>query len=477
MNIGGNSTNIFPNDQIQSEIFKLKMDHFEELFDWLSLEDLVMLGKTCQRMRRIVGYYFKTNYSAIKPRVESHGIYVEKVPSRDIKLKKLSAYVKRLKFTYLELIKYYWDEEINDCNWITKAIIPRITSDRFKWLTEIQCEVVFTEKGISRIKKILAQLETVKLVFPNFVNEDGELYDSFLQYCTKLKKLFVQGWTNTAIVGADNSWMHRKYPSLEHFELTTHDDESLTEEIKELQTFLAQNNIKYFATNVEKILANRNAFTNSQFEVLSIGFCDAETLISSREFLNDLHERGVFKQLHVYSTFIVHYPSNAKITQQTVNRLNLFSGFTKLYIKGMADETDLSVLNNLKQLCIGDASCVPDMEILSVKLNSIQFIQFKTAEFDNLLPFIRHSPKLSTIVVFNLDMNDENISKLEQVNKERVKLSNARKITIFVEESVYLRVKWIKSVTNWKLIEIKRGAGYEALNHSFDYFSDPDERF
>lgn len=52
------------NDQL--EIFKLKMDHFEEIFDWLSLKDLLELSQTCNRMKRIVGYYIMTKYVKTK---------------------------------------------------------------------------------------------------------------------------------------------------------------------------------------------------------------------------------------------------------------------------------------------------------------------------------------------------------------------------------------------------------------------------
>ena len=54
------------NDQSHAEIFKLKMDDFEEIFDWLSLKDLVALSQTCKRMQHIVGYWMKTNYAAVK---------------------------------------------------------------------------------------------------------------------------------------------------------------------------------------------------------------------------------------------------------------------------------------------------------------------------------------------------------------------------------------------------------------------------
>lgn len=81
-------------------------------------------------------------------------------------------------------------------------------------------------------------------------------------------------------------------------------------------------------------------------------------------------------------------------------------------------------------------------------------IQFTFAILDEIIPFIRYLPKLQTIVVFRLKKHyfDDHkdtaiILKTEKLNEERLKLSNARKITIFVEEMVYLKVKWAKNRT------------------------------
>lgn len=43
-------------------IFKLNIDCFEEIFDYLSFEDLVSVGKTCERLQQVAGYCFQQNY-------------------------------------------------------------------------------------------------------------------------------------------------------------------------------------------------------------------------------------------------------------------------------------------------------------------------------------------------------------------------------------------------------------------------------
>lgn len=44
------------------QMFKLNVDCFEHLFDWLSLDQLLVFRRTCKRMKQVVDYYIKLNY-------------------------------------------------------------------------------------------------------------------------------------------------------------------------------------------------------------------------------------------------------------------------------------------------------------------------------------------------------------------------------------------------------------------------------
>ena len=124
-----------------------------------------------------------------------------------------------------------------------------------------------------------------------------------------------------------------------------------------------------------------------------------------------------------------------------MNHLILFNGLTKLYVDGMKNGTDLSPLINLKQLCINRASRISNMSTLATKLTNLEFIQFTYASVRDLLPFIRYSNKLTTIVVFRLEKSYKFIFNIEKLSRKRIKLSNARKVTIFVQEQVHLLIQ------------------------------------
>lgn len=162
MNVESVADDFIPNDQPKAETFKLKIDHFGKLFDWLSLEDLNMLAKTCKHMQRIVGIYFEPNYAAIVPEMYKGGISrIDRYSYKfgHVILDDLSSYLKNLVFFELENIQH---------NKIMKA-------DHFKSLTEILLtRVQLTDRGISFIKDILGQLKTVKLKFPYFQDKNNE---------------------------------------------------------------------------------------------------------------------------------------------------------------------------------------------------------------------------------------------------------------------------------------------------------------
>lgn len=146
---------------------------------------------------------------------------------------------------------------------------------------EIYLENVhLTDKGISRLKDILGQLETVKIRESHFCGGNNEFYESFLQSCTDIKRLYIQDtWNdgNEAIIGANNSWLLRQYPTLENVELIP----LKCRAINELQTFFEQNpQIKSFAIDVDTILANRDTFknTNAKWDILSVRLYTTENL-------------------------------------------------------------------------------------------------------------------------------------------------------------------------------------------------------
>lgn len=184
---------------------------------------------------------------------------------------------------------------------------------------------------MSRINDILGQLDTVKVEKFQFSDDNSEFYESFLQFCTNLKKLCIyRGGRKNFGIGIGNSWLRRKYPTLKHVELTSSVSYSnLTKTNYKLITFFEQNtNVSVFAISQDILLVNRNILQNikHKLDILSIRFTMSEERFNSfTDLLIELYDFGLFKQLHVYLFESLHYFAQVNI----VNHLNKLKGLTE----------------------------------------------------------------------------------------------------------------------------------------------------
>lgn len=104
------------------------------------------------------------------------------------------------------------------------------------------------------------------------------------------------------------------------------------------------------------------------------------------------------------------------------------------------------------------------LQTLTVELINLQSIDVIHGKFDEILLLIRSLPNLKSIDVYKFVDNYESKLKIDEANEERSKLTNPRKVTVYVDEPVYLTVKWAKNKTNWSLIEIKRNSKFCIYN-------------
>lgn len=96
---------------------------------------------------------------------------------------------------------------------------------------------------------------------------------------------------------------------------------------------------------------------------------------------------------------------------------------------------------------------VIDLEVLAKNLLKLDRLTIYRTRFEHILPFIQHSVNLKTIAI---EYFDGDILDLPALNKERKKLLGARKVTIYVEERVFLATKWASKTTHLGFIELKR---------------------
>lgn len=99
---------------------------------------------------------------------------------------------------------------------------------------------------------------------------------------------------------------------------------------------------------------------------------------------------------------------------------------------------------------------IADSEMMANNLINLKCIHLNEASIDTIMPFIRQSVKMQRIKVdwfgggvhFNRNTGTINLLAL---NREHKKLPDSQKITIYVDEEIYLSTKWAMREIDFEL--------------------------
>lgn len=434
-----------------SPLWKLNIDCIYEIFDYLALDDIIAIGATCKCMQHVAGLFIREKFAA-KRKTFSHGdIYMDWTP-RWINL-----------FSeYLDSV-YIYGNSRSAYHYLCNSDVKNIREIRLSHIDLTDYEIECVKKCLNGIEIIEMDLCTMKM----------EFYENVLQFCPKLKSLSVSRSSydrdGGIIIGPDNNWLLRSYPSLEHFELT-----NLYElRNNELKKFLQQNqNLRSLSIDAKSLMLNQDQIlaTDVKLEKLAIDFhphainAEIETAAIVQLFyklLIELQKREFFAELHLYVKFIDHQNCMQK----------LYSLDTLTMLGGYVDRIE-NPLIKIKELDISSGLDILDIEMLPDKLPNLERIHFSEANADHILPFIRFSPRLKQVKIGDLKdgthMTD-GILDIETLNNQRMALPKARKVTIYVNETVFLATKWArKSAMYFDCVELRRGESitWNGLNSS-----------
>lgn len=425
------------------KIFKLNIDCFDEIFDYLSLKDLHSFGQTCKRMNRVAGEYFKQNFSSAKKYI-SHGM-IRIIPARHkggCKSFRTPGFNK-----FMPCVSVYLSNSKYDLKHL------KVHINEFESTNHIRF-VCFQSKNIKYFKKLLPQLEI--LHFKKGSLMEGDIYDIMFKYGKNLREIYFEGSEFCKKSVHDKlKWLLQEYPKLEVLHLTPR----RFCRIEELREFFVYNpNLHKFSTNAQFLWNNRDILLNSNvkldvLELTSYPYRCAKNLTSNflLELLNQLHEKGFYKRLYIYS-----FDDN----QELCTQLDLVKGLEFLYIRHIHPVYNLVQLTNLRELVLWYKASRMDMEIVANGLTKLNRIHIYGQSVDVLMPFIRRSLNLNGIKYISHDGRDLN---LRMLNEERRKLIGARKITIYVCDDVFLATKWTTSngVINLNSIEMRRADSIE----------------
>lgn len=455
----------------KTHIFKLNIDCLDRIFDYLSVKDLHSFGQTCKAIQQAAGEYFKLNHHAAPKFTENDGIYTEYSDNCGVINQRTPTSGFNRFITY---ISHYYER---------KPPLDYIHAhgDEFESFKHLYLVCMsLTKSKIERIKKLFKRVEIVQI---RNCTMEADFYTSFLKFCVNLKALHVQEadvgqYRNRYGYGSgqeeqSNNWLQQKYPRLEHFELIP----QFSNHIAELCQFFDRNpNVRSFSVSSRCLLANRNELlkSNAKLDVLEVKVFQVprfyydddddeeddhyQTLV---KLLQQLHANRFYKRLHFYVQ---------RISQQCSDQLTQLPGLERLCIRYFTENFNLTQLTALKELIILDGANEKDMKVLACCLGNLQRLFLQDASFQDLLPFLRHSMKLSVVKFFPKNEHNEmdrRFFKLITSNEEREKLFGACKVVVYVPDNTFLATKWRinNGCTNLNMVEIKRTHSYAWDNH------------
>lgn len=418
-------------------LFKLNIDCFAKIFDFLSLVELMNVAQTCKLMHRVAGFIFQLHYPFANVIVNENGMHLENHETL-------------LHFTaifgeYIQCIVF--SDVMNDDDTV------HIQWDQFKSIRRVNFYyTVFNTERVDVAKNILQNVDTLELSDCYF---GCELFEYFLDLCKNIKHLIIT-------INYDYNyanWLHKHYPHLET--LTIVPIVYIRRQISELMMFFKKNpRVRKFFTS-SKFLSDNKAF------ILQAKFDDLKVQIEDYEFgavcilLNELYAKGVYKR------FFISFFECFKIQQPLIDQLKSINALVGLSVPYNVIDLNLSLLVNLEVLRFEcNINQIIDVAQLAHSLTNLKEISFSRASTDDILPFIYQSPKLRKVAIEKLDIFHGSINLLV-MNEMRRQLFgttvHVSKVLIYIPENAYLRIRRKSITMNLDLVEILR---YELFDNN-----------
>lgn len=413
------------NQMTSTPILRLNIDCCDEILEFVSLPDLHSLALTCKAMQRVTGEYFQRNFKSATKCVYSKGAHVLYCKCVD-PLPGFHPFFDSLAFEVPDSYDFV-DGRSNEFKSVKKIILHRYKLPH------------------GSLKEILPQIEAVKLV--QFVL-NGDLHECILKFCKNIKEIDVADDNRRIVNTNGNKWLNQVYPSLEKFHLKT----TFGYEINELSSFLRRNSsIQMFLITADTLIKNGYELLKSgvKLDLLKVheGYAGYYMELQSlHNLFNQLYERGFYKRLHFNDSYRWH--SN----QNDLDMLASFRGIESLTLNSISKDCNFSSLKNLKYFCFfQNISSDYNISLFECLVN-VEHIFLSYARYDIIRTLIRKLKHLKTLRIYKF----EGILNLATLSNERKKLSEAREVIIYIEESIFLETKWLTRNGYTGLIEIRR---------------------
>lgn len=429
----------------------LNVHCLNNIFDYLSLEDVHSVGQTCKSLQQIAGEYFQLNYVT-----ESYVDYKDiEYPGCSYRMIGFNKFNRNVLFSTSRRV-----------TWSLKKV-TRYVANNYKQKFN-RFRFYHVDLTGAEIKNLCDKWKSIESVTMEGCIVNRNFYEQFPKLCVNLRRLYVEDFDGRRKVlkRYENDWLLWRYPVLEHLHWTQTKDVGI---INELKTFFEINpQVRSFATNVQTLWANRHIFQESSIELddltIEVDEEDGDKRVEATiyDLLQRLHEHGVYKRLHFHLK---------SFNQQTLNEMIPLKSLKSLCLNYNYENDENVALPqwmDLMELKVSFHFDLSNMHVLAHQHKNLKRIKLYTINLSDFFELIRHSVHLTKAKVKHIDGFD--ILDLAVLNKERECLKGAERLTIYLPEEIYLATKWAMNGVTFSLIDIRRESSHEWGHHFIPWY-------
>lgn len=403
-----------------------------KIFEYVELNDLCELGKTCKRLQQLAEIFFRQKF---QDKIVSE-VRIQVTFNGEILLLSEEEYVKY----FLKLMR-----NVTLCDGFIKRPL-----DMEQFLRN-NCNRNFCTIGFEKINfhKLLGAVLISWLMAVEGVEFYGcKNLHEILQFCLNLKSLAIDQYSKDNT----NEWMEQRYPTLEHL----HYDIVLP--TRKLITFLTNNpNVTSLVVKLDRVTPAMNRLfirelCNLNVEELMVTFDKFKDFEGLKTELQNVCNGGQFKRLELCF--------NSSGWSQALFDLNHLHGLHILSCDNMFPSN--LTLEHLTVLQLADVFGNALAVALSKNLPNLEefYLSFLSGNFQQFVaPFARNAVKLRKIVArdFKIPNRTEmtNARLAQYFNDEREQLVDACKLFIYFGKDEFDEPLG-RSTPKFRLVEIKR---------------------
>lgn len=425
------------NNARDSPILGLDVDCLDELFDYLSMEDLCAIGRTCKRLHRAAGKYFAKYYPfEMLSFIQNHnGEIIQRVRSCETYF---ANYVRCILISDdINIFRYAATKTYRHLKKITFRGNNVFSEDHYSCLAEMN---------------ILAQVSTIEIEFCTTSFRDS-LLNRILQLCTNLKNLILV-FSLPYEATANSNWKYQHCPTLERLEMKTCADPDLFEIFLRTNPHIKRLSMKY--ENIDSIF-NTIQTSDMALDELELVVCNSEANRKICDKMIALNENG-----HVGKLKVTHRCNRQQLTNRPISftfenigcLVSLEVDCLNLSRCRYHDVTKLALLVDLKKLHFS-FTCISldDAEILSKALINLEELRLGRNSLFVAMPFARRLPKLRIVRVEKITgLNFD----LRALNNDRKQLPDAEVLKIYLKDDAYRQLRWTSIDLFLDLVEVRR---------------------